>query len=558
MRLVKKLSLLLAVTAPLALGCGGNPSSPQQAPTAPTVLQPGPQPLLPTVPTPTPPVSPTGAPVVAVIQDASGPTTGFTAIVLGTNLSEHPSVTFTSPSGVTFDAAFVARDQNNPAQLLVGFPNIQAQQNAQLGFYSMNLTNELGQTATGPNLQVRVYATSFSFGMSNLPNASTSNHLGSGTDADPIAIACADLNKDGTKDFVVALHDDASVSALLQGSSVNQNFSVLNLAAGHVDHPRALALVDLNHDGKLDIIVGGETTTGTKLISQPASGAWSSSQDIELSPVSNRNAFAVADFNMDGKPDVAVAPGKAGSQMTVLHGTGDLSGSVTAHDYNGFLSNSYAVATGQFDSDATRPDLALMSDTKLRILSNQSSPSAATATFVAGATLNLGGSSPTRNLAIGDANGDSQTDVFTTKDTYGNNEIEVVLSNASNGIWSVKDAIPGSANMDPPKAMTLGDFNGDGLMDIAVVTGYHPGQITIYPGKPSPWPNVPSSVGPNTNLEPLHNRNAEFNIDKAQTFNVCDQPADLVTSDTDGDGLDDIAIACKKDDMVQVLTNKSS
>lgn len=553
MRLIKKLSMLLVLTAPMALGCGSNQSSPQQQ--APVILQPTAQPLLPTPPepVPAPPTSVPGAPVVVLIQNVSVPSTGGTMAFTGTNLPEHPVVTFTSPAGDILPAAFVARDQNNPSQLLVGSPNIQAAGKLP-GRWAVTVTDPTtGLTATGPNLFAQISAQMISFSMTNAPNASSANHLGSGMDADPITIIADDLNNDGTKDFVVGNRDDQSVSVLFRGPSINPNYSVLNLGTGHVLKPASVVTGDFNGDNKKDIVIASQNgITASKLVTQQAgNGALSSSQDFPLVQVSNERALGTGDFNLDGKQDiVAVGTGTA-HNFNVEYGTGDLNGSFTHQGSNSFLPGAYALAVGQLDNDASRPDVMLINHAKAQILSNQADPVATQAHFVIGDTVSIDGSYADRRIAPGDINGDGIMDLVVT--SYGN-EVEQVLSNASNGIWKSKDAIPAGANH--PGAIAMADLNGDGLLDIAVITDHN--KLSVYLGLPSPWDLAPSSIGANTNLDPLKNRAGKFDFDHPQTFTVCDQPQSVVACDTNGDGAMDLAIACKQDDLVQVLTNTSS
>lgn len=557
MRLIKKLSMLLAFSAPLALGCNNNPASSQQP--APSAVSPQPAALIPTppAPTPPPPSSTPGHMVVGLIQNFSVPSTGGNMIITGTNIPENPIVTFTGPGeGGPIPASFVTRDQNNPAQLIVGSPNIQAL-GRPIGLYDITITNSAtGDVATGPNLRAQIYASSFSWGMSNAPNASNANHLGSGVNADPVTLQAGDLTGDGMADFIVANRADQSVSSVLRGPGVNANYSVLNLGVGiHVNRPRSLALADFNSDGKLDILVADESSsTASRLVSQSASGGWSASQNQPLVRVSSQSALGVADFNLDGHPDVASVGTGGLDNLTVLFGTGDLNGTFTSKGYNPHP-GSYALVPGKFTGDSTRPSLALINDTDLRIVANEADPVDMKAHFVGGDIVSIDGSSSSREVAAGDVNGDGWTDVFVTKAT-GQNEIEVVLSNASSGIWTGKDAIPAYAHVNHPGALTTGDFNGDGLMDLAVITAHD--TLTVYPGKPSPINNIPASVGADTNMNPNLNRSAKFDINKGQTFTVCDQPTSLITCDVNGDGVKDIVIACKQEDHLQILTNTSS
>jgi len=83
--------------------------------------------------------------------------------------------------------------------------------------------------------------------------------------------------------------------------------------------PLGVAIADLNHDGKLDIVTSNDNPSASVLLG---------SGDGTFQPVTSYDTFdvgtsvAVADFNGDGHPDLAVSTTKLGI-VSFLLGNGD-------------------------------------------------------------------------------------------------------------------------------------------------------------------------------------------------------------------------------------------
>lgn len=139
------------------------------------------------------------------------------------------------------------------------------------------------------------------------------------TGARPESLASGDLNGDGIADLVTA-NSVASVSVLL--GLGGGNFSgPLVISTGFYADTWGVAVADLNQDGKLDIVgVGDDTFDGlNQLIVLLGKGDGTFASPGLYNPTYYaRGNPAVADFNGDGIPDVAVT----GNLVSVFIGNG--------------------------------------------------------------------------------------------------------------------------------------------------------------------------------------------------------------------------------------------
>jgi hypothetical protein len=137
----------------------------------------------------------------------------------------------------------------------------------------------------------------------------------------PVSITAGDFNGDGKTDLAVA-NSYANTVSILLGNGNGTFRSALLMAAGA--NPSSVAAADFNRDGKLDLAaVNASPIPGTvSLLLGLGNGFFQPPLALASSVETNPTFVVVGDFNLDGKPDLAVANTASGT-ISVLMGLGN-------------------------------------------------------------------------------------------------------------------------------------------------------------------------------------------------------------------------------------------
>lgn len=223
----------------------------------------------------------------------------------------------------------------------------------------------------------------------------------------PIAEATADFNGDGMPDLAVVNQTDGTASIFLGDGS--GTFALKGVFATG-KKPVAIVSGDFNDDGHVDLAVLNQADNTVSILLGNGDGTFQ--PQMPFATGTAPSAIAASDFNNDGKLDLAIT-NQNGNTVSVFLGNGDGTFRNSATLTTG--SSPVAVAAGQFNLDnSTNADLAIV---------NQADD--------------------TLSLYLGNGDG-----TFTQGQTF-------ALS-----------TVPSSGNK--PAAITEGDFNVDGLSDLAV------------------------------------------------------------------------------------------
>jgi hypothetical protein len=167
----------------------------------------------------------------------------------------------------------------------------------------------------------------------------------------PAAIAVGDLNGDGKPDLVTANSGNDTLTPLVnQGGGTFAAAAAVPLAA--MSQPVAVAIADLNGDGLNDLAAAGQQSASLDTFNGGANVTFSMGQVLFGGPFPR--AVAVADFNHDGLPDVALANGGAGG-VTILSSK---SVGTLGSGRHFAIPGTWAMAVADLNGDG-KPDLAV-------------------------------------------------------------------------------------------------------------------------------------------------------------------------------------------------------
>jgi hypothetical protein len=131
------------------------------------------------------------------------------------------------------------------------------------------------------------------------------------------SVALTDFNGDGKQDVATVNYYARSVSVFLNlgNGLLGQATNFYGTAIG----PNSLTAGDFNHDGKMDLIVRGNTAI--TVLAGSGDGSFILGATLTNSFGSSPRNVAVGDFNGDGKADIALTVSSPGSVQVLLNET---------------------------------------------------------------------------------------------------------------------------------------------------------------------------------------------------------------------------------------------
>ena len=341
----------------------------------------------------------------------------------------------------------------------------------------------------------------------------------------PGSVEIADFNHDQLPDIAVANSDDSSVSILLNNR--NRMFSPSAGSPFYAGHfPNDINIADFNKDGNPDLIFANHEKKYLTLLLGNGKGQFSPAPHSPFAVQVKPHTHGVisADFNADGNLDIATDSWAVDS-IVVLYGDG--AGDFSNATYFATGKHPYQrLRTADLNAD-NKPDIVTtnLDDNSVSILLGDGKGGFSSRSFNAGNT--------PFGVTIGDVNGDGILDLAvinspTISTKTGVDGLTILLGDGA-GNFSLCNDAPFKTGLGPTR-VAIGDLNGDSINDI-VVTNYKSDNISIY------------YMGKKGLLS-------------SATIPIGNQPDGLAIHDMDGDGKNDIILSSYANNCIYILFNK--
>jgi hypothetical protein len=270
------------------------------------------------------------------------------------------------------------------------------------------------------------------------------------------ALAVADVNGDGKPDVILATcceaNGDAEATVLLgNGDGTFQPPVSYDTLLRSDSSP--IAVADVNGDGKPDLVAVGWYNSSVSVLLGNGDGTFQ--PPLIAAIPANPFGLNVADVNNDGKPDLLICNG--GSEAVML-GNGD--GTFQQPGNLVFpLGGTESAAVADLNRDGFLDIVVPTADFAGVLLGNGNG------TFQSEINYDFGDSTDPWAVAVADINGDGLPDVILSGGLYTPGTVGVLLGN---GDGTFQPATLFDASAFSPVAIAVGDFNGDGLPDVAM------------------------------------------------------------------------------------------
>ncbi len=355
----------------------------------------------------------------------------------------------------------------------------------------------------------------------------------------PAFIATGDFNEDGKIDLAVSKSDGGGASGLsiLLGTGPGTWAPPVGYAVGSL--PLGVVVDDFNEDGILDVAVANKESNNVSiLLGNGGGGVGNGTFGGVVNYPTGGKPFQIVrdDFNGDGISDLAVSINSAPAVSVLLGlGSGGV-GNGTFAAPTSFLIASPATGLehGDFNADGIS-DLVVTENGSftVAVLLGQGAGGVGNGSFASPVHYAAGAGDPF-DIAVGDFNEDGISDLAIANTTSGGTA--VLLGNGSGGVANGTFGSPSNLVSGNTPGVTTGDLNQDGITDLIVSTtaAGDAGAVKVFIG------NGTGGVGNGT-------------FGSATSYPVGGDCYQVLATDLDGDGDTDVLASVYLHDYITLL-----